>query len=284
MFSQQRPLGLVLPGGGALCAWQGGCLEALVAAGIHFDHVLGISGGALNGGAYFANRLLDEMHHWRDADGIRALQFSPRLRPWSLFAIQPVWDLVKYALDEERVRRESICDLTVLTLREEGCQTVYSRFTPKGERGWDGPLADRLVASCAIPGIYPPVSIGSKLYRDGGVPGSAPIRFDALTRCREIFVIHPIRPDEGGRKHWGPWARREQVIREVALTELWEGLDSLRGLPEPPRITQLYPSRVLDFSMLGFRTKNCLPAVELGISDGKAFLARMAPPLERATL
>ena len=257
-----------------MCAWQGGCLEALVEAGLRFDHVIGISGGALNGGAYFAGRLLDEMHHWRDATGIKALQFSPRLRPLSLFSIDPVWRLVDYAMDDDKVRREGICDLTVLTSRQEDRTTVYSRFTPGGERGWDGPLADRLVASCAIPGIYPPVRIGSTSYRDGGMSGAAPLRFDALAGCREVVVIGPIRADERGRKYWGPLARREQAIREVALAETAEGLACLRRLADPPRIIDLSPSTTLDFSMLGFTTRNCLPAVELGNRDGRAFLAR----------
>jgi predicted acylesterase/phospholipase RssA len=273
MNSFRRPLGLILPGGGALCAWQAGALETLVLAGLKFDHVVGVSGGALNAGAYYAGLLPEEMHHWRDADGIRALALAPRLRPLSLCDIRSVWNLVDYALDDEKMRRQGICDLTVLNFRDEDSRTVYARFTPRGERGWDGPLADRLVASAAIPFIYPPVSIGGKLYRDGGTRGVEPAHFDALAQCRDIVVIHPIRPDERGRRPWGPWARREQAIRERSLAEVEEGLDCLRGRPEPPRVLSLYPSQILDFSMLGFTTRNCRPAVDLGVKDGSAYLA-----------
>ena len=49
---QQRPpfecIALLLQGGGALGAYQGGCYEALAEAGIHPDWVAGISIGAIN--------------------------------------------------------------------------------------------------------------------------------------------------------------------------------------------------------------------------------------------
>lgn len=273
LMTRPSPLGLVLPGGGALCSWQGGVLEALAAANVPFDHVVGISGGALNGGAYFAGRFMDEMRHWRDTDGIRALRFSPKLSPFSLFKIDPAWELVDYALDEDRAKREAICDLTVLSFRERDRRTVYSRFSPNGARGWDGPLATRLVASCAIPVIYPPVNIDGERYRDGGSPGVEPARFDALAHCGAVVVITPVRPDERGRKHWGPVARHEQRIREVALDEVEQGLAPLRKLANPPRVIYIFPSKVLDFSMLGFTSRNCGPAVEQGTKDARTFLA-----------
>lgn len=272
----EAPLGLVLPGGGALCAWQGGVLETLSKT-LRFDKVVGISAGALNGGAYFTGRLPEEMRHWRDADHIRALRFRPRLFPPSFSSNDATWELVEYASDDERARREAICDLTVLTLRDRDRRTVYSRFTPRGERGWDGPLADRLVASCAIPLVYPRVRVGREWYRDGGTSGVDGAHFLDLAGCATVVVIRPVRPDERGRRHWGPLARAEQKVREACLNEVDEGVRSLRALPKPPRVLEIVPSKSLDFSMIGFNTRNCLPAVELGEKDALAFLAAERP-------
>ncbi|UPT75585.1 MAG: SOS response-associated peptidase family protein [Elusimicrobiota bacterium] len=196
------PLGLVLPGGGALCSWQGGALETL-SKSLRFDKIVGVSAGALNGGAYFTGRLPEEMRHWRDADSIRALRLRPRLFPASVFSSDPAWELVSYAADDERARRDAICDLTVLSLRDHDRRTVYSRFTPKGARGWDGPLADRLVASCAIPLVYPRVRVGPHYYRDGGTAGVDGAHFLDLAGCETVVAIRPVRPDERGRRHWG---------------------------------------------------------------------------------
>jgi len=43
-----RPLAYVLPGGGALAAYQVGVLDALTAAGIEPDRLIGVSAGAMN--------------------------------------------------------------------------------------------------------------------------------------------------------------------------------------------------------------------------------------------
>src|SRR6185295_6700286 len=43
-----RPLAYVLPGGGALAAYQVGVLEALTAAGLQPDRLIGVSAGAMN--------------------------------------------------------------------------------------------------------------------------------------------------------------------------------------------------------------------------------------------
>ncbi|MGO8728014.1 MAG: patatin-like phospholipase family protein [Streptosporangiaceae bacterium] len=41
-------------------------------------------------------------------------------------------------------------------------------FSPGGTRG----LVDAVAASCAVPGVWPPVTIGGRRYVDGGVRSS----------------------------------------------------------------------------------------------------------------
>ena len=62
--SLPRPLVYVLPGGGALAAYQVGVLDALTTAGLRPDRLIGVSAGAMNA-ALFA---------WSgDAEGVRRL-------------------------------------------------------------------------------------------------------------------------------------------------------------------------------------------------------------------
>ena len=50
-------------------------------------------------------------------------------------------------------------------------------------------LVDAVAASCAVPGIWPPVSIGSTRYIDGGV--RSVINLDLAAGCDTVVVISP---------------------------------------------------------------------------------------------
>jgi NTE family protein len=50
-----RPLAFVLPGGGALGAYQVGVLQALAAAGVQPDLLVGVSAGSVNAALYAWN-------------------------------------------------------------------------------------------------------------------------------------------------------------------------------------------------------------------------------------
>jgi NTE family protein len=57
------------------------------------------------------------------------------------------------------------------------------------------PLTDAVAASCAIPGIWPPVSIGRERYIDGGARSHT--NADFAVGCSRVLVILPLEP--GGR-------------------------------------------------------------------------------------
>jgi NTE family protein len=52
------------------------------------------------------------------------------------------------------------------------------------------PLVDAVGASCAVPGVWPPVSIGGRRFIDGGV--RSPANADLAAGCDPIVVIAPI--------------------------------------------------------------------------------------------
>ena len=56
-------------------------------------------------------------------------------------------------------------------------------------------LTDAVAASCAVPGIWPPVTIGCKRYIDGGARSHTNADFAA--DCSRVLVILPLEP--GGR-------------------------------------------------------------------------------------
>lgn len=281
--SFRRPLGLVLSGGGSHGAWQAGCLAALEAGGLEFDRAVGFSVGSLNGAAYFLGqeRLLEET--WRSLDGLRLLRLSPRFQrslyfPFSLFADEPVREALSFARDDRENKRLGRCEFTVITHRVRDRTLEYARFTPGGAAGWDGPLYDRLLASCAIPVVFPPVRMnggegGERLLVDGGLPAREPMHFGAVGGCPDVVVLQMTRPEEVGRPQ--AWLRRglDQLLRELCFRAISTGLEPMLQAPAPPRIFRLVPSVVLDYPQLRFSSRDCIPAYEAGRRDGQAFLA-----------
>jgi NTE family protein len=57
--------------------------------------------------------------------------------------------------------------------------------------GSDGvSLRDAVAASCAVPGIYPPVPIGGRSYIDGGARSGA--NADLAARCERVLALAPL--------------------------------------------------------------------------------------------
>jgi len=267
----------MLAGGGALGAWQAGFLERLCEAALPFGEALAFSIGSLNGAAYCCGRLGRVVELWRNLSAERVFALDLRLRPLSVFSNLPLHRLAARLGDDAAARRAFALPLSVVSVSRRDGRRLYARFAPEGRGPWDAPLAAHLAASCAIPVILPPVTLDYRGRRlrlvDGGVWSPEPMHFLSLARCRDVVVLEMIREEEMGRRPWGPIAAREQRGRELCFETVSDGIDSLLGLSDPPRVFRAAPSRVLDFSFLGFFERNTRPALGLGRRDAEAFLA-----------
>jgi NTE family protein len=58
----------------------------------------------------------------------------------------------------------------------------------------EGPACDAIVASCSIPGIFPPVAIGDMLLIDGGVVNNTPICHAVELGAERIYVLPTSEP------------------------------------------------------------------------------------------
>ena len=178
-----------LSGGGARGALQVGMLRALLEHGIRPDFVVGVSIGAWNG-AWLAHRpelewveRLDAV--WRkvsrqslDMVWWRAAHNMVRRRP-SLYQGSGLARLIG-----RHLRAHNFEDLEIplhavainLTL---GSKEVFS----------SGPLAPAVLASSAIPGIFPPVTIGSQQYVDGVMVDPTGLDTAIELGARRIFIL-----------------------------------------------------------------------------------------------
>ncbi len=274
----RRPTGLLLAGGGSLGSWQAGFLSRLVARhGPFFDDVLGISTGALTAAGYALDRLDVLSDMWREVSGVRILRWKPRLFPPTLFGNDSLWEVVAHGGTDEEARARTRRPFTVLVTERLTGRRRYARYTPRGEGGWDAPLGPHLVASCAIPDIFPPVALesgGAEVdFVDGGQDGEPP-DFSMLASCRDVVVVEMFRPEEDARRPWwNPMRLREQFVRVGQRRFIETGLAPLRNAAGAPRLFRVTPSRVLDFSLIAFRSAVCAPAFALGESDAEAFAA-----------
>lgn len=280
MLALGKRVGLVLSGGGSHGAWQAGCLQALCEAGLAFHEALGFSIGSITGVGYMLGMQDVLAERWREMDRLRLLRFKPRLNaawlsPVSLYEGGAVAEALAIVPDDEEARRRARCRLTVITHRLRDATLDYPAFSPAGAGAWDAPLRRRLAASCAVPFIFPPVELDGRLHIDGGVPGREMMRFDALAGCDAVVALMMTRPEEGGGL--AAWLRRgpDQLGREMCLRQMDAGLGGLARGPKPPRIHRVIPSRVLDYDQMDFSSKSCVPALELGRLDGRAFAASL---------
>jgi NTE family protein len=180
----------VLSGGGSLGAVQVGMLQALDEAGIAPDLIVGTSVGALNA-AYVARR------PWPGAtDGLAAIWqhvSRPALFPFSAsLALRAVRGssnhalsnaglaaLVRRYLPYDRIEAASVRLAVVTTDLLTGREVVLTH----------GPVADAVLASAALPGIFPPVAVDGHLLFDGGLVDHTPLTVAARLGADRIFVL-----------------------------------------------------------------------------------------------
>lgn len=229
-------------------------LRALVEHHIYPDFILGCSVGALNGASFAQDPTaegVDQLEElWRAVD---SKELMPRqwMSPARALtnrgeAIHPIGGL------RQLVERAA----TVPTFEELALpfQCVATDVLAAREHWFDrGPLVDAVLASSAMPAIFPTVEVAGSRYLDGAAVIDVPVRRAAELGARTIFVMEvgplsrpwaePKRPtDTVMEAYW--IARRHRFQRD--LEQLPPKVD-VHLLPhgEPPKL------KLHDFSRSG---------------------------------
>jgi len=171
-------------------------LRALVEAGIQPDLIVGASVGALNG-AHFAGR--------PDIEGVTALAdlWSSIKRP-HVFPFRPrtlvggITGRQGHIVDPQGLRALLERATTTYQRIEEASIPLYVVATDTGHGGAvvisEGSVVEALMASAALPGIYPPVEIGGRMMIDGGVAANIPVVQAAYLGATTIYVLSTVPP------------------------------------------------------------------------------------------
>lgn len=225
----------VLGGGGNLGAIQVGMLKAVIERGVVPDVVIGCSVGALNAAAVAADPTPMGMERLTDIWlSIREDVICPAGR---LSGIRLLTHRGHSLQPNDGLRRLLETWLPHQTFEEfpRPFQVVATSLTTGHDRWFSqGPVIPPILASAALPAIFPPVEIDGELLIDGAVVDNVPISRALTLGATRIVVFHVgnfERPRPVPRKPLDVLvqsfsiARNHRFLREVA--EPPDGIDLL---------------------------------------------------------
>jgi NTE family protein len=239
---------LVLQGGGALGAYQGGVYEALHEAGIEPDWLIGISVGALNGAIIAGNAPADRLprlrEFWKRVENDSPLdgQWWPGIdhafSNWSavvrgipgIYAPRPLaWGGVNAQVGVEEASyyvTEPLRDTLGSLINLEALNAKAARLTVGAVNVTNGTMRyfdsreealglDHVMASSALPPAFPAIRVGGEEYWDGGVYSNTPMEvvFDDNPRRNSVIfdvnVWQPTGPEPGSI--WQVMGRQKDI-------------------------------------------------------------------------
>ena len=200
-----RRVAFVLGGGGVLGAHEVGMIRALIERNVVPDLVLGTSIGALNGAAVAAGPIPEMV------DGLEAVWL--RLASTGILGGSVVSRAVRLARTGTHLHSaEPLRRMLEMFLppRIEDLPVRFQCVAASVERAaehWfaEGPLADAVLSSCALPGVLPMVRIGDEHFLDGGLVNSIPLGRAVALGATEIFVLHVGRIEQPLSPPRTPW-------------------------------------------------------------------------------
>ncbi len=183
-----QPIGFVLGGGGSLGAMQVGMLQALAEAEVTPDLVVGTSVGSLNATVLALggesrdrlSRIWSRMtRHEAFPGGVLSQVRTLRHSKTNLFPNTGLAAIIDGHIGEG-VRFEDLAlPLGVVATDVDTAEPLLIR---------SGPVLAPLLASCAIPGIYPSVPFEGRQLYNGGLVANVPMR-QALSMGAKSLVV-----------------------------------------------------------------------------------------------
>ncbi len=226
-FAARPQTAFVLAGGGTRGAVQVGMLGELISRGIQADRVYGASVGAINGAAYAGNPTTEGVERmadiWRNLKGADIFPRGALDGPWAFLqkraAVHSNTGL--RAIIEAGIDFENLEDAAI------PLEVVTTSLTDGRER-WltHGAALTAILASSAIPSIFPPVIIDGDVLVDGGVVNNVPISRAMAAGCTRIYVLlcgplhyHPRQPRRPAEAALTAFfvAIHARFVRELAL-------------------------------------------------------------------
>lgn len=232
-LGMRRRTAFVLSGGGNLGAVQVGMLRALAEAGVVPDLIVGCSVGAINGAGFAAEPSLLGVERLDRIWG-RLSDGDPELMPSSRFMHaaaqmarkgEAIHDPDRLArLLEEELAADTFDQLTV------PFTCVATELETADEYWFDtGRLIPALLASAALPAVYPARSYIGRTFIDGGVLREIHIEKAVELGATDIYVLHVGHLDERNSAVQRPF---DAAVRAYWIARRFRMSEDLRRLPD----------------------------------------------------
>jgi len=203
---------LVLGGGGVTgVAWELGLLWGLAEAGVDLtdaDLVIGTSAGSVVGTQIRSGRTLAELYQAQLADhgGERPARITAGVLArlgWAMVrhrdpqrARASIGAMALAARTPTEAERRAIIEARLATDAWPARRLVITAVDASSgefvtfDRDGTASLVEAVGASCAVPGVWPPVTIGERRYIDGGM--RSPANADLAVGHDRVVVLAPV--------------------------------------------------------------------------------------------
>lgn len=180
-------LGVALSGGGARGFAHVGALKALEEAGMKPDVIAGVSAGAVAAVMYAAGVPLDEMLSLFTSTKFTDFARPSLIRGDGMFSLMRFKQFIEETTGIDRLENLRIPTYVGVTDLDHGEPAEFH----------EGPLGERVIASCSIPIVFSPVEIDGVHYVDGGVLRNLPA-WIIRDKCETLIGINvsPLRTFE----------------------------------------------------------------------------------------
>jgi NTE family protein len=271
---RRRPhTAFVLSGGASLGAIQVGMLEALYERSIRPDLIVGNSAGALNG-AFIASRAQSRATARELAEIWRGMS---RRRVFPLNLLTGLLGFV--GLRDHLVPAESLRRLVERHVQFGELEAAANPFhviatdalSGRELRLSTGCAADAVMASAAIPGVFPPVRWAEHELVDGGISNNTPISHAIELGAEDVYVLPTgtacALPEP-------PRGALEMMLHAMSLLVMRRLLLEIELLRGRARLIVLPPPCPLRISPLEFGRADEL--IESGREGARAYLDAVA--------
>lgn len=255
----------VLGGGGVLGSAEVGMLRALLEHGVRPDLIVGTSVGAINGAVIADRPDLDRVgdleHLWGSlaeygvfsGSALRRVGTLARTRTHA-HAVEPLAELLAKEFGTRLIEQ--------LAVRFE---CVAASIERAAEHWFDhGPVVDAVLASAAVPGLFPPHAYLGEHFFDGGLVHSVPVGRAVALGAQTVYVCHVGRIERPLKPPTKPWevamvafevARRHRFHADMAAVPPSVRVHVLPTGDEPPAYADLSALRYRDTSRAAERIK-----------------------------
>lgn len=221
----------VLGGGGRWGAVEVGMIQALDESGIVPDLILGTSIGAFNGAViadYPGNEGVERLTgFWEAMTGTDLFESSFFDRAKRVASLMPS---IHDTDDLRRLVETAIHPDTKIEDLHIPFQCVAASIENAAEHWFSqGPLVEAVLASSAVPALFPPMEIGGEHFYDGGLVDSVPLGRAVDLGADVVYVLQvgriesPLRPPE---------RLYEAALISFEIARRHRYTSTLRNLPE----------------------------------------------------